>query len=152
MQDLIDSIAIETKRKRLPKSKHGRLLVALSNHYREKIKENAIKNKCHVPTAMTRQLENIEAQIDGLLEQENLRANKQLNMFDVKEDTMFTTERTVIEFENHGRILKATYTGTITDAKNAIRKERGVFKFRWAHYHRVADTLVRGMWVEMNAY
>jgi hypothetical protein len=152
MTGLAESVLIETYRKRIPKSKAGKLLIAVREQIASGLRDDVRREKLFVPTAKhhssINQIRFLDKRIRGFLEREDLKQKKQLNMF---EEPKYTTERTVIEFRVRwsSLIIQAEYIGSPSAAKQSIRKDYGVVYIRWLHFHRNGEAAIKGMWCEM---
>jgi hypothetical protein len=146
---LLDSIAIESPRKRVPVRRAGRLLCAIRDKMVNDIKYQVRMHKYHVPTGKIATIESLNRRISGYFLREDERL--QLSIFPMDNNHIYTTERTIIEFKQWGHgVIRATFTGTIDEMKRNLSATRGPVTMLWAHYKRVDDQLVRGMWVDMN--
>lgn len=80
MTELIDSIAIESARKRVPKSRSGKLLVAVRDKIIRDMKEQVKQQKFHVPTDLVNVVRRLNARIENRFVQEDNRQYKQLDI------------------------------------------------------------------------
>lgn len=123
--------------KRVPKSKSGRLLVAIRNKIIGDAKNGSLeRSKLWV-------IENLDRRIEGRLKRQDLKTHVQLMMSDY---------RTVIQYKNPftGKKITAKYVGSIEEAKTSLKVFHGVKNILWAHFTNGNEMLIQGMWVEMN--
>jgi hypothetical protein len=125
--------------KRVPKSKSGRLLVAIRNKIIGDAKNGSLeRSKLWV-------IENLDRRIEGRLKRQDLKTHVQLMMSDY---------RTVVQYKNPftGKNITAKYVGSIEEAKTSLKVFHGVKNILWAHFTKNNEMLIQGMWIEMNVY
>jgi hypothetical protein len=142
MTALKDSVVIALVVKRMPKKKQYRLVYVMRDKYIEEVKAALKENKTHVPTKKVNLIYRMNKRIVARLQREDAKSVVQTKM----ELMNYTKQRTTVEFKQHGETLKATYTGNIQQAKDYLKKARGVRNIQYAHYFTVDKELIAGMW------
>ncbi len=129
--------------KRLPKSKSGRILVAI----REKI-INAPYVKGEVLQKRAVAVENLNKRIQYRLIKEDEESSK-------RNQLMMTDYRTTIEYMDGSTLIRAIFTGTISEAQKTLQLQRrresikGPFPImHWAHFTKGHEILMGGMWLD----
>ncbi len=77
MTEFQDSIAIETNRKRQPKSKSGKLLCAVRDKIVADMKDQVKQRKFHVPTNSVNTVKRLNARINSRLIKEDLKVKSE---------------------------------------------------------------------------
>ena len=145
MKALNDSLVIASVTKRIPKKKQYKLLMSLRDRTINEITQAVKSNKTHVPTGKVITVYQMNQRILSRLSREDEQEMKQsqTQLF------MYTTNRTVVEFKQYGQSIRSTFTGTIEQAKDNLKRGRGVKVIQWAHWFMDDRELLSGMWSDM---
>jgi hypothetical protein len=125
--------------KRLPKSKSGRILVAIRNR---------MLFDPFVTSDKVKKIEKLNQRIQNRLVSEDQRNHTQV---------MFTDYRTKLEYiDTYGGILQAVFTGTIDEAQKTLNLHRkredpkgSMPVIRWAHFTKGNEMIMSGMFQDV---